>query len=68
MNFPPILQEELYGKRVMIVGYGSIGRSIEERLLPFGVEIVRVAKTARVQASSRWNTCSICCQPRTSSF
>ncbi|MGC1361976.1 MAG: 2-hydroxyacid dehydrogenase [Silvibacterium sp.] len=47
VKFPPILQEELYGKRVMIVGYGSIGRSIEERLLPFGVEIVRVARTAR---------------------
>ena len=47
LNFPPILQEELYGKRVMIVGYGSIGRSIEERLLPFGVEIVRVARNAR---------------------
>jgi phosphoglycerate dehydrogenase-like enzyme len=31
----------------MIVGYGSIGCSIEERLLPFGVEIVRVARSAR---------------------
>jgi phosphoglycerate dehydrogenase-like enzyme len=45
-NFPPVLQEELYGKRVMIVGYGSIGRSIEERLLAFGVDIVRVARRA----------------------
>ncbi len=44
---PPVLQEELFGKRVMIVGYGSIGRSIEERLTPFGVEIVRVARSAR---------------------
>jgi len=42
-----VLQEELYGKRVMIVGYGSIGKSIEERLLPFGVEIMRVARHAR---------------------
>jgi phosphoglycerate dehydrogenase-like enzyme len=46
-NFPPVLQEELYGKRVLIVGYGSIGRSIEERLRPFGVEITCVARTAR---------------------
>jgi phosphoglycerate dehydrogenase-like enzyme len=46
-SFLPVLQEELYGKRVMIVGYGSIGRSIEERLVPFGVEIVRVARRAR---------------------
>jgi phosphoglycerate dehydrogenase-like enzyme len=45
--YPPVLQEELYGKRVMIVGYGSIGRSIEERLAPFEVEIVRVARSAR---------------------
>ncbi len=44
---PPVLQEELFGKRVIIVGYGSIGRSIEERLTPFGVEIVRVARSAR---------------------
>jgi phosphoglycerate dehydrogenase-like enzyme len=48
---PPVLQEELFGKRVMIVGYGSIGRSIEERLTPFGVEIVRVARQARAGES-----------------
>ncbi len=47
-SFPPILQEELYGKQVLIVGYGSIGRSIEERLLPFGVDITRVARSARL--------------------
>lgn len=46
-SLPPVLQEELHGKRVMIVGYGSIGRSIEERLAPFGVEIVRLARTPR---------------------
>jgi phosphoglycerate dehydrogenase-like enzyme len=45
--FPPVLGEELAGKRVMIVGYGSIGRSIEERLAPFGVEFIRVARSAR---------------------
>ncbi len=56
-NYPPILQEELYGKRVLIVGYGSIGRSIEERLAPFGVEIVRVARSAHpgVEPVSRLN-------------
>lgn len=43
-----MLQEELYGKQVVIVGYGSIGRSIEERLLPFGVGIARVARTAHI--------------------
>jgi phosphoglycerate dehydrogenase-like enzyme len=44
---PPVLVEELAGKRVLIVGYGSIGRSIEERLLPFDVDITRVARGAR---------------------
>ncbi|HTV06193.1 MAG TPA: 2-hydroxyacid dehydrogenase [Acidobacteriaceae bacterium] len=47
LNYPPVLQEELYGKRALIIGYGSIGRSIEERLAPFGVDIVRVARSAR---------------------
>src|SRR5271165_6406926 len=50
--YPPVLQEELFGKRVMIVGYGAIGRSIEERLTPFGVEIVRVARQARAGAEN----------------
>jgi len=51
-SLPPVLQEELSGKRVMIVGYGSIGRSIEERLLPFGVDIIRVARTGRDDVES----------------
>jgi phosphoglycerate dehydrogenase-like enzyme len=45
--YPNILCEELHGQRVLIVGYGSIGRSIEERLQPFGVEFVRIARQAR---------------------
>jgi len=45
--YPPVLLEELYGQRVLIVGYGAIGRAIEERLLPFGVEIERIARSAR---------------------
>jgi phosphoglycerate dehydrogenase-like enzyme len=32
---------------VLIVGFGSIGASIEARLQPFGVKIVRVARSAR---------------------
>lgn len=47
LNYPPVLLEELHGKQAVIVGYGSIGRSIEERLSPFGVDIVRVARSAR---------------------
>lgn len=45
--FPPVMGEELHGKTVLIVGYGSIGQSIEERLAPFGVNILRTARTAR---------------------
>ncbi len=48
-QFPPILQEELHGKRVLIVGYGDIGQHIERLLMPFGVEITRVARSARTE-------------------
>lgn len=46
-SYPPVLIEELAGKTVMIVGYGSIGKSIEERLVPFGVNFIRVARTPK---------------------
>jgi phosphoglycerate dehydrogenase-like enzyme len=42
-----ILGEDLAGKTVLIVGYGSIGAAIEARLAPFGVTIVRLARTAK---------------------
>jgi phosphoglycerate dehydrogenase-like enzyme len=42
---PP--QAELHGSRVLIVGYGSIGEAVERRLEPFGVEVDRVARSAR---------------------
>jgi phosphoglycerate dehydrogenase-like enzyme len=38
---------ELAGKRVVIVGHGSIGRAVEQRLTPFGVRIGRIARRAR---------------------
>jgi phosphoglycerate dehydrogenase-like enzyme len=34
-------------RRVLLIGYGAIGVSIEARLLPFGARITRVARTAR---------------------
>lgn len=43
-----LLAEELAGKTVLIVGYGSIGAAIEARLLPFGVKVLRVARSARM--------------------
>ena len=37
----------LADRRVLIVGYGAVGEAVERRLLPFEVEVVRVARTAR---------------------
>jgi phosphoglycerate dehydrogenase-like enzyme len=42
-----VLGEDLAGKTILIVGYGSIGAAIEARLKPFGVTIIRVARSAR---------------------
>src|SRR5512147_1892206 len=38
---------ELAGRRVVILGFGSIGSAIGDRLRPFGVELIGVARTAR---------------------
>ncbi len=37
----------LADKRVLLVGYGAVGEAVERRLLPFEVEVVRVARGAR---------------------
>jgi phosphoglycerate dehydrogenase-like enzyme len=42
-----VLAEDLSGKTVLIVGYGSIGEAIEARFTPFGVNVLRIARTAR---------------------
>jgi phosphoglycerate dehydrogenase-like enzyme len=39
--------DELAGRRVVILGFGSIGTAVAERLRPFNVEIVGVARTPR---------------------
>jgi phosphoglycerate dehydrogenase-like enzyme len=46
-HYPPVMLEELTGKSVLLVGYGSIGRDIERMLAPFHVELIRIARTAR---------------------
>jgi phosphoglycerate dehydrogenase-like enzyme len=38
---------DLDGATVLILGYGSIGRALEQRLLPFGARVVRVARRER---------------------
>ena len=39
--------DELAGKRVLIVGYGSIGAALERRLVPFDATVTRVARRPR---------------------
>ena len=65
---PPVKLEELTGKTVLLVGHGSIGKEIERMLEPFHVEIVRVARTARLRPlvhvrSANW---TIYCRKRMS--
>jgi phosphoglycerate dehydrogenase-like enzyme len=38
---------ELAGRRVVVLGIGSIGTAIADRLRPFGVEVTGVGRTAR---------------------
>jgi phosphoglycerate dehydrogenase-like enzyme len=39
--------DSLDGKRVLLVGYGTIGAQIEQRLLPFGAVVTRASRTPR---------------------
>jgi phosphoglycerate dehydrogenase-like enzyme len=43
----PTLLNEMAGSQVLIVGYGSIGRAVEDRLTPFDVSVERIASRAR---------------------
>ena len=45
--YPPVMLEELTGKKVLLVGYGAIGKEIERMLEPFHVELTRIARNAR---------------------
>ena len=46
-DWQPGWHPALADKRVLLVGYGAVGEAIERRLLPFEVEVVRVARSAR---------------------
>jgi phosphoglycerate dehydrogenase-like enzyme len=43
MNGP--VNEELYGKTLGIVGFGSIGRAVAERARPFGMKVIAINRT-----------------------
>lgn len=51
--YPPVLLEELTGKTVLLVGYGSIGQEIERMLEPFRVNVLRMARSARMKPEVR---------------
>lgn len=42
-----ILGDDLAGKTVLIIGYGSIGAAIEARLKPFEAKVLRVARSPK---------------------
>ena len=46
-DWRPFVPDELAGLRVLILGFGSIGSAVAERLRPFGVKIVGVARVRR---------------------
>jgi phosphoglycerate dehydrogenase-like enzyme len=46
---PDVMLEELTGKSVLLVGYGAIGKEIERMLAPFNVEMLRVARSERIE-------------------
>ncbi|GAB3395299.1 2-hydroxyacid dehydrogenase [Humibacter soli] len=46
-EWEPKRYESLADRRVLIVGYGGVGKAIEERLAGFEVEVTRVASRAR---------------------
>lgn len=46
-RWAPARHASLADRRVLLLGYGGVGRAIEERLEPFEVELVRVATHAR---------------------
>jgi phosphoglycerate dehydrogenase-like enzyme len=43
----PMLLHDAAGLRILVVGFGSIGRAVREMLAPFECEVVGVARTAR---------------------
>lgn len=51
-DWEPFEPPELSGRRVLILGLGSIGSAIAARLAPFGVEVTGVTRTPRPDARS----------------
>lgn len=50
-RWAPARHESLADRRVLLLGYGGVGRAIEARLEPFEVDLVRIASQARDDAT-----------------
>ena len=49
----------LADKRVLLLGYGGVGQAIESRLVPFEVDITRIASRARTETNLAGETVSV---------
>jgi phosphoglycerate dehydrogenase-like enzyme len=47
-HWAPAWHPSLADRRVLLLGYGGVGKAIESRLLPFEVELTRVANHERI--------------------
>ncbi len=52
-RWAPARHASLADRRVLLLGYGGVGRAIEARLAPFEVELVRVASHGRDDPAGR---------------
>jgi phosphoglycerate dehydrogenase-like enzyme len=52
-RWAPMWHESLADRSVLLVGYGGVGKAIEDRLLPFETKVTRVASTARSDARGK---------------
>jgi phosphoglycerate dehydrogenase-like enzyme len=49
-HWAPAWHPSLADRRVLLIGYGGVGKAIESRLLPFEIELTRVANHERIDA------------------
>lgn len=48
-RWAPVFADSLADRRVLLLGYGGVGRAVEARLAPFEARLTRVASRARLQ-------------------
>ena len=48
-EWSPVFAESLADRRVLLVGFGGVGKAIAQRLAPFEVDLTAVARTARAE-------------------